>query len=121
MTWRYRQSTGELFHDAQRICAGYSGAGPGKNNPAMQHVRSVGPIPAGDWSIGQTPYDSDKVGPYAIRLEPVGHNACGRTAFRIHGDSVRQPGTASNGCIILPRAVRERIIASGDRHLQVSP
>lgn len=39
--------------------------------------------------------------------------------FRIHGDSIRAPGTASHGCIILPRAIRDRIWASGDRALQV--
>lgn len=121
MTWRYQQSTGQLTHQGVRICVGYSGAGPGKNNPAMQTARAVGPIPAGRWLIGAAPYDSARVGPYAIRLEPVGHNACGRSAFLIHGDSVRKPGTASKGCIILPRAIRERIVASGDRDLEVSP
>ncbi|HYE46677.1 MAG TPA: hypothetical protein VEA44_12995, partial [Caulobacter sp.] len=47
------------------------------------------------------------------------HEATGRSAFRIHGDSVRAPGTASKGCIILPRAVREAIWRSGDRDLEV--
>jgi hypothetical protein len=39
----------------------------------------------------------------------VGHNARGRTLFRIHGDSVKQPGEASSGCIILGRTLREAI------------
>jgi hypothetical protein len=43
----------------------------------------------------------------------------GRTGFLIHGDSLQHPGRASNGCIILPRPIRDRIAASGDDQLTV--
>ena len=59
-------------------------------------------------------------GPFTLVLAPApGTETHGRSAFRIHGDSIRLPGTASHGCIILPRPVREAIWASGDRDLEV--
>jgi hypothetical protein len=45
MSWTYKQSTGELDHNGAAIGAGYSGHGAGLNNPAMQNVHDVGPIP----------------------------------------------------------------------------
>ncbi|MFA6125072.1 MAG: hypothetical protein WCS75_11525 [Sphingomonas sp.] len=41
------------------------------------------------------------------------------TEFRIHGDNAKLDRSASHGCIILPRAVRERMWASGDRIVEV--
>lgn len=123
--WRWDQSAGELTRDGKLISRGYSGNGRGKNNPAMQAARGVGPIPAGRWKIVER-YDSDNVGPFALKLFAVDakptddtHEPTGRGAFRIHGDSIRAPGTASHGCIILPRAIRELIWKSGDRDLEV--
>lgn len=125
MTWTWDQSAGTLSRDGVLISRGYSGKGRGKNNPALEGVVGVGPIPAGRWKIG-APYDSDRVGPYALKLDAVDaklgddtDQRTGRGAFRIHGDSVRAPGTASNGCIILPRTVREALWKSGDRDLVV--
>lgn len=118
MTWRWDQSAGALTRDGEMISHGYSGHGRGKNNPSMQAAVGIGPIPAGRWKITER-YNSQNVGPYALKLEPVGHGALGRSAFRIHGDSVRAPGTASHGCIILPRVIREKIWTSGDRDLEV--
>jgi hypothetical protein len=54
-----------------------------------------------------------------MRLTPQGHNAHGRTGFLIHGDSRRNPGNASEGCIILNRSAREAIANSGDATLEV--
>lgn len=48
-----------------------------------------------------------------------GTQTFGRTAFRIHGDSISNPGTASEGCIILPPNIRIMIIQSGDTDLKV--
>lgn len=125
MTWTWDQSAGTLSRDGKLISRGYSGAGRGKNNPALEGVRAVGPVPAGCWKIG-APYNSQSVGPYALPLNAVDakpdddvHQPTGRSAFRIHGDSIKSPGTASRGCIILPRAVRELIWKSGDRDLLV--
>lgn len=123
--WTWDQSSGRLFRDGKLVSSGYAGKGRGKNNPTLQGVVGVGPIPRGKWRIG-APYNSKSVGPYALPLEAIDskigddkHDETGRGAFRIHGDSIRAPGTASRGCIVLPRAVREAIWRSGDRELTV--
>jgi hypothetical protein len=120
MPWTYSQSSGSLHHDGQLIAVGYSGHDVGKNNPALQSTPNVGPIPQGRYSIGE-PHDSPKVGPFALPVEAMpGTNTFGRSAFLIHGDSIVHPGTASEGCIILLRDVRNRIAASDDRVLVVT-
>lgn len=121
MTWTYKQATGSLSHNGNYVATGYSGAGDGKNNPAMQDVRNVGPIPVGEYVIDD-PCDTRTHGPYVLGLTPAaGNNMCGRSGFLIHGDSVVHPGTASQGCIIVPRLVREDIWKSGDTALTVIP
>lgn len=107
----YSQTTGRLTDERGELWGvGYSGHGAaGKNNPLMQQVPDVGPLPQGWWKAG-TPGDSPHTGPYTIPLEPVnGTQTFGRTGFKIHGDSKGFPGTASHGCLIFPRAVRERV------------
>ena len=120
MTWHYKQSTGTLSHDGLYIATGYSGAGDGKNNPDMQDVHNVGPLPRGSYTIGE-PSDTKTHGPYVLHLTPAPENEMfGRSAFLIHGDSVVHPGTASEGCMIFARTVREKIWQSGDRQLEVT-
>lgn len=119
MVWTYHQSTGKLEHNGALVATGYSGAEPdGKNQAKMEMVRNVGPIPRGKYEIGK-PYQSADKGPQVLPLTPVGHNALGRTDFRIHGDSVKHPGKASEGCIIVGRKVRDKIAMSGDNVLEV--
>ena len=121
MPWVYRQSTGELRHSADDIgFKAYSGANTGKNNPAMEKIPFVGPIPRGRYVINP-PRKSARTGVYVLPLEPDGHQAHGRTAFQIHGESSsKPPGTSSTGCIILsPKSKRERIWKSNDKILQV--
>jgi hypothetical protein len=116
MTWTYRQQTGALLHDDAVVATGYSGAGPGKNNPADEAIPNVGPIPRGAYIIG-TPKDSPHMGPEALPLTPDGHDALGRSGFFMHGDN--EAHTASTGCIIMPRQVRDQVAASPDRALEV--
>jgi len=114
--WQFDTRTGE-FHKGSVIKGkGYSGFGVGKNNPAMEGVQGVGPIPRGRYHIGPS-YDDPHLGPIVMHLDPVGHDALGRTLFRIHGDN--STGTASHGCIILNRALRDEISHSEDRNLWV--
>jgi len=125
MTWRYEQKTGRLLHyesdeaTAERVAIGYSGAGDGKNNPDMQDVPNVGPLPKGIYTI-EAPVDTKTHGPYVMWLVPDPANEMfGRSAFGIHGDSVVHPGTASEGCMIFARTIREKIWTSGDTKLEV--
>jgi hypothetical protein len=55
-----------------------------------------------------------------MRLTPDPTNEMfGRSAFLIHGDSIKAPGTASEGCIIQSNPVRTLVSKSSNRRLQV--
>lgn len=125
--WTYKQSTGELFCNGRHVARGYSGHQWGRNNPSAQAAPGIGPIPSGRWRMSAMK-DSARVGPWTIVLQAVDaapaddrHDATGRGAFRIHGDSIRDPGQASHGCIIMPRSVRIAMWQSGDHNLEVVP
>ena len=49
---------------------GYSGYRLGCNDPEMQQVRNVGPIPTGSWTVGATAVHGTKMGSYAIPVTP---------------------------------------------------
>jgi hypothetical protein len=96
--------------------SGYSGNGNGLNNPDMQCVEDVGPIPQGLWKIvgifnkktDHAPTD------FALKLSPdPTTDVCGRTNFWIHGDRREDPAfdphSASEGCIIFPLNVRQQL------------
>jgi hypothetical protein len=123
MPWTIVQSNGHLWHgDPEPVATGYSGAEPdGKNNPAMQQVACVGPLPAGWYDIVGQPFDSPEHGPFCLRLQPRPETEMyGRTGMLIHGDSVEHPGCASEGCFcVSPITVRQRIWNSGDLAVQV--
>ena len=130
MSFKYKQSTGEMFYpDGSLLALGYSGAGEGKNNPAMQNVAKVGPIPEGRYEIILIRDGSGALCDYKGKKAPVlhlmpqeGNQMFGRAGFLIHGDSVGAPGTASEGCIILPHGARvlmARMVNERDDVLQV--
>jgi len=118
--WTYRQTTGELLHNSTLVAKGYSGHAEGYNQPSLQRVRCVGPIPQGEWAFQGPPFDSQSHGPYILHIVPKSNtDTFGRSGFLLHGDSVSHPGLASEGCIIMPRSVREQVWNSGDRDLEV--
>lgn len=115
--FQYHQKTGEMyvvFGDSDTpvrcrvfVSRGYAGRERGYNNPAAQAEIGIGPIPRGRWKLGR-PADHPRLGRYAIPLTPdLATSTLGRSGFFIHGDSATRPGSASRGCIILPRAARE--------------
>lgn len=86
----------------------------------MEGQQNVGPLPKGKYTITGQPFTHPHTGKYSIRLQPSPDNKMfGRAGFLIHGDSAKHPGSASNGCIILPLPAREEIWKSGDRQLEV--
>lgn len=111
--YNYRQSTGELRDAAGSLLGvGYAGAGAGKNNPSLQNVFNVGPLPRGQYKI-QPPVDTVEHGPFVLWLTPDPANEmAGRGGFGIHGDSIAHPGTASEGCVIQVLPVRQLVAAS---------
>lgn len=126
MTWVWRQRAGILSRRIDEtgcetiVGRGYAGHGEGVNNPDLQHVPNIGPIPRGRWTIG-APYDSKRVGPFALPLAPYDDTETfGRSAFLIHGDRKTGPAqSASEGCIVLSRELREEIHESSDTDLEV--
>jgi RHS repeat-associated protein len=119
----YSQSTGHLkcVDDSGNVVAeanGYAGNGPGKNNPAMQGVSFVGPLPRGNYMMGGAG-NSPNTGPLTIPLsfiggdEPFPSNR-DPNSMRIHGDRKgKPPGNASEGCIVTPSADPRKKIADG--------
>lgn len=121
MSWTYHQQTGKLLDPSGAVVGtGYSGAPPlGKNNPVFQNVKSIGPIPQGSYTIGAL-FNSPTHGPDSMHLTPdPANDMFGRDCFLMHGDSIAHPGSASQGCIIMPRAIRELVANSGDDRLVV--
>ena len=117
----YNQTTGEIRKDGILIGVGYSGHANGLNNPELEAIANIGPVPCGWWTIG-SPFLHPKCGPYTMRLIPDKDTATfNRDGFLIHGDSKEFPGQelASDGCIVAPPNVRSRIWQSSDHRLQV--
>ncbi|QYW05552.1 hypothetical protein pEaSNUABM25_00196 [Erwinia phage pEa_SNUABM_25] len=118
--WTYKQSTGELFDaNHQLVARGYAGLGAHKNDPQSQSVKNEGPLPQGVYTCS-APRTSQKTGPYIMDLVPHKDNEMfGRASFQMHGDSIKAPGTASNGCIVMPRNIREKVWSSKDHEITV--
>jgi len=96
---------------------GYSGHGDGVNNPDKQCEKKVGPLPAGEYAMGDA---RDGPSPLSIPLTPTaGTDTCGRGGFLIHGDNDKGNRSASEGCIIVPRDVRKTIDDAGGGTLTV--
>lgn len=117
--WIYSQSSGQLKRYGSVVASGYSGCGDGKNNPKLEHIPDMGPIPRGSWYIGR-PADSIKLGPHVMALYAEQDvPTFGRSGFYIHGDSLENPGEASQGCIVIDHDARIAISESGDNELTV--
>ena len=122
MAWTYAQDSGKILDSTGKLLAtGYSGNGMGLNNPALEDIHNIGPIPCGEYHM-QSPLDTARHGPYAIALVPTSStDTHGRSDFMIHGDEIAHVGQhlASEGCIILAHADRVAIWESGDHDLEV--
>lgn len=119
--FEFNSKTGHLTEGGAPVAGGdqcYSGTGKGRNNPDMEYVANVGPIPHGSYNIGPA-YDDPHLGPCVMHLDPLpGTNTHGRSAFRIHGNNAQND--ASHGCIIAGPALRRHIAASNDRVMIVT-
>jgi len=135
LDWVYVQSTGQMYYQPTANLGGgppqpiggpmYAGHGAGVNNPALDFVPSVGPLPTGGYTIGQQQNNLTGAGlslPGSMRLTPdVDNWMHGRSGFLIHGDNNAGNRSASEGCIIQPRSIRDLIGVSQDRRLRVIP
>jgi len=116
-TWTYSQSTG-ILSDGEPLGTGYSGNTTGLNNASMEQVHNIGPIPKGIWEIGMF-FDDPHLGPCVAALRPTSQDVYGRGGFFIHGDNKDMNHTASDGCIVLARFLRQAIRASGTKSIEV--
>ncbi len=124
--WIYGQSSGVFESPTQTIeGVGYSGYPPHVNDSAAEGLVNQGPIPCGNYTF-LSPRDTPLHGAFVLPLLPDAATraritAMGRDAdsFLCHGDSVDEPGSASRGCLILPRDIREAIWNSTDHALSV--
>ena len=119
--WTYSQTKG-MLRNANNMLegVGYSGNGAGLNAPGMEAMVCVGPIPRGQWNIIRwDDHHSDK-GPCVAVLEPVGHDAHGRTGFLCHGAHANDHFDSSDGCIVMGPLVRQAWRDSGDMDLEVT-
>ena len=108
--WTYSQSTGVLFnHSTNQSWQCYSGHGDGLNNPQLQDLVMVGPIPQGSWEVVEIASDL-KTGPVTWFLEwmaPIwSYPGRDKGSFRVHGDNAEVNHTASDGCVIAPHDCR---------------
>lgn len=110
MPFIFIQKSGHFLDAAGKLIGtGVAGHGPGLNNPAMQNIRGVGPLPVGRYTIGDA-YDDPHLGPVVMRLTPDPANQMfTRAGFFIHGFSATHYALSSDGCICLQRPSRESI------------
>lgn len=116
--WSGRFAAGS---DRRLIAVGYSGRKGHVNDPHARFQVGIGPIPPGLYRLCPA-YNHPRLGPVAIRLEPIEADLRGRSGFFIHGDNRKGDQSASSGCIILDRATRENLdagIAAGSDRLWV--
>ena len=124
MPWVYEIMSGNLYDPTGKfVYRGYSGGDQGRhpegvNNPDDEGLKNIGPLPEGLYTFG-TPVEHTHLGPYAIPLTPDPSNDMkGRSGFFMHGDTVAYHA-ASEGCIIMPKTVRENCKTSQDQQIHV--
>lgn len=102
---------------------GYAGGNCGKNpeginNPAMQGVKDIGPLPEGFYTFGDL-VEEGELGLYYFALNPDDSNdMLGRGDFYCHGDT-SIPRRASEGCIVIAHDVRREMHESLCQRIQV--
>lgn len=115
MEYQWKQPEGELWSEGKRLAGGYAGAPGHVNKTASEKIKDKGPIPRGSYTITLIYPSHAKFGPHVSVLQPdPGNKMFGRSGFLIHGDSIKAPGAASEGCIILDSKTRQKFRV-GDR------
>lgn len=119
--------SGEILLNGDLFAHGHAGwddgdgiaePGEGYNDPSMQKVRNIGPLPVGFYSIS-LPFTHPTIGRLVMRLEPLpGTDTFGRSGFLWHGGGL----SSSQGCLVSSLQSRElaaRHVLDGERILEV--
>ena len=117
----YSQTNGTVTNDSGIVIAsGWSGNHNGKNNPLMQNVPCIGPLPQGLYTICAWEALHDHLGQMVAFLRPdKGNEMFGRGDFFMHGPSSTHYGQESKGCIVIPHDDRETVKYTGETDLLV--
>lgn len=108
--WNYKQKTGELLGcDGMSWGYGFSGHGLGFNNPALQDMHEVGPLPVGLYKWNTYIEKHPTMGLCVIILQPVDEKGDVRTAG-MYG----RGGFAMHGAVSLDTHGAEAFLASSD-------
>jgi len=112
----YYIDSGEFYIGAYLLEKGYAGyfnkitGVDFRNNSEFQCIKNRGALPAGRYYMSD---GNNRKTKKSIRLTPVDISVmCNREGFLIHGDNRDNPGTGSEGCIILTRPSREKILSA---------
>ena len=128
--WTFNQTKGWLDKDGILVSKDcYSGFMEGFNNPSLEMVEGVGPLPSGPWKIYGPPKNDPKLGEYVLTLTPATSSfrarivAMGRDpdSFRCHGKPMPPAdiNSGSHGCLCADKVTRTRMYQSGDTDLEV--
>ena len=107
----YHQASGVIeTPDGVTVAFGWAGNGEGKNNPAMQDKRGIGPLPQGLYVVGAWE-NHPRLGKMVAPLHQIDGETFGRDDFFIHGPSVDPShyGQESMGCIVTPFTSRLKV------------
>ncbi len=121
----YEQKTGKISAvskdgEAKRLGVGYAGHPPYVNDADAQALKARGPIPRGHYGISY-PWNHVRLGACSMFLEPLASNdMMGRSGFFIHGDNSYGNNTASHGCIVASRKIRDEIATLRAAHPDLS-
>ena len=84
---KYEQVTGRLSEDDGKVIGfGWAGHLQGKNNPDMENIKGVGPLPKGKYTVGD-PEDGTHLGPLAFPLTPGSRKRDVWTQWVLHSRS----------------------------------
>ena len=121
MNLTFSQSAGTIVKDDGTVVTSQAFAGndsrpgvnpghlQGRNNPRLQAVKCIGPLPQGVYRVGEWGTHS-VVGQNSAPLTQIGGDSFGRGDFFIHGPGADY-ANSSEGCIVIPHDDRMRVIA----------
>lgn len=110
LTLTFQQSTGLITDEAGEVVAhAWAGHGDGLNNPAMQEIHEVGPLPQGVYEVRPWEDNHPPLGPMVAHLVQIEGETFGRDAFYIHGPSSTHYMQESKGCIVVPHVMRQKV------------
>jgi hypothetical protein len=116
MAWTYQQTAHSILRPDGSLLTdtAYSGHGVGLNNPSLQSVPDIGPIPQGEYTLSPF-FTHPRLGNLCARFMPKpGSTTYGRSGFDLHGDNQYRNHTASEGCVVVDKPYRLEISHSND-------